>query len=310
MQLGAVRTRAKGQKGGITACWEEPRPQPRSGSALPGRAAALAQETVKIGVILPYSGPVRRCREPARRRHQALHAAAWRRGRRQEDRDHPQGHRRPGAGRRQAPGAGTGGARRRRHPRRLRADAGGAGRGRRRRRGEEAHGGDERRHLDRHREVALHRAHLADHPAGQLRLRQVGLREGRASRKPTRWSPTTAPATTPKAPSPRASPRPAATSSAPTRRRSPTPTSPPSCSASRTPTRRPSTSSSPAARSRRRSARRWPSAASTPPATKIFAQGELTHPEALESMGDAADGHHHHLPLHAGARRSAQQRVS
>jgi branched-chain amino acid transport system substrate-binding protein len=28
----------------------------------------------------------------------------------------------------------------------------------------------------------------------------------------------------------------------------------------------------------------------TPPATKIFAQGELTHPEALESMGDTAKG--------------------
>jgi branched-chain amino acid transport system substrate-binding protein len=28
----------------------------------------------------------------------------------------------------------------------------------------------------------------------------------------------------------------------------------------------------------------------TPPDTKIFAQGELTHPEALESMGDAAEG--------------------
>jgi branched-chain amino acid transport system substrate-binding protein len=27
----------------------------------------------------------------------------------------------------------------------------------------------------------------------------------------------------------------------------------------------------------------------TPPDTRIFAQGELTHPEALESMGDAAD---------------------
>ena len=28
----------------------------------------------------------------------------------------------------------------------------------------------------------------------------------------------------------------------------------------------------------------------TPPATKLFGQGELTHPEALESMGDTAKG--------------------
>ena len=47
----------------------------------------------------------------------------------------------------------------------------------------------------------------------------------------------------------------------------------------------------------------------TPPATKVLAQGELTHPEALESMGETAKRHHHHLPLHARARRPAEQGV-
>ncbi len=60
-----------------------------------------------------------------------------------------------------------------------------------------------------------------------------------------------------------ASRRPAARSSARCACRSPIPTSRPSCSAPRTRTRRRSSSSCPAARSRRRSARRSPSAAST-----------------------------------------------
>ena len=47
----------------------------------------------------------------------------------------------------------------------------------------------------------------------------------------------------------------------------------------------------------------------TPPATKLLGQGELTHPEALESMGDTAQRDHHHLPLHARARRSGEQGV-
>ncbi len=44
---------------------------------------------------------------------------------------------------------------------------------------QEADGRDERRDLDHHRTVALHRAHLADHSAGQQRVRQMGVREGR-----------------------------------------------------------------------------------------------------------------------------------
>jgi branched-chain amino acid transport system substrate-binding protein len=55
---------------------------------------ADAQQTIKIGLILPYSGQFRRSRCPGRQRHQALHAAARRYGRRQENRDRAQGYRR------------------------------------------------------------------------------------------------------------------------------------------------------------------------------------------------------------------------
>ena len=130
--------------------------------ALPRRrspvASAGAQQTVKIGVILPYSGQFADPGGADRQRHQALHAAARRHRRRQEDRDHPQGHRRHRARRRQAAGAGTGRARQGRYPRRLLAHAQCA-RGRRRLgAGEEVHGGDERGDLDHHDQVALHGA--------------------------------------------------------------------------------------------------------------------------------------------------------
>ena len=123
-------------------------------------------------------GAVRRRRKPARRRHQALHPAAWRRGRRKEDRDHPQGHRRPGPRRRQASGAGAGRQGPGRYPGRLRLDAGGARRCRHRHGGEENDGRDERSNIDHHREVTLYRPDVADDSAGQLRLRQMGFREG------------------------------------------------------------------------------------------------------------------------------------
>ena len=135
---------------------------------------AAAQQTIKIGLIMPYSGPVRRHRRPDRQRHQALHEAARRHGRRQEDRIHPQGFRRHRAGRRQAPRAGTGGARQGRHPGGLRPHAERA-RGRRHLgRGEEVHGDHERRDLDHHHQVALHGAHLGDPAAAQRDARHLG----------------------------------------------------------------------------------------------------------------------------------------
>ena len=161
--------------------------------ALIGAGTAHAQGTIKIGIILPYSGQFADAATQLDNAHQALHEAARRHGRRQEDRIHPQGYRRHRAGCRQAPRAGTDRARQGRHPRRLRAHAERA-RGRRRvGRGEEVHGGDERRDLDHHDQVALHGAHLADHCRSSTRRSAPG-RTRAASRRSTRWSPTTAPA--------------------------------------------------------------------------------------------------------------------
>ena len=222
---------------------------------------ALAQETVKIGVILPYSGPFADAGAQLDAGIKLYIAAAWRRGRRQEDRDHPQGHRRP------APDVAkrlaqelvvrdevdilAGFA--------LTPEALGA-----------ADVSTEAQKLMvvmnaatsvSHREVALHRAHLAHHPAGQLRAsangpaeqrRQGGLHAGR------RLRPGHDAAKVLRQGLHRSRRHDRRRRQA---RRSPTRTSPPSSSASRTPIRRRSTSSSPAAPSRRRSARRWPSVA-------------------------------------------------
>ena len=56
---------------------------------------------------------------------------------------------------------------------------------------QEIHGGDERRDLDHHDQVALHGAHLGDDAAAQANARHLGG-EAAASRRSTRWSPTTA----------------------------------------------------------------------------------------------------------------------
>ena len=83
----------------------------------------------------------------------------------------------------------------------LRADAERAGGRRRLGRGQEVHGGHERRDLDHHDEVALHGAHLADHcrssttPLGAWAYKKGGIRRS------TRWCRTTARATTPSRPS-------------------------------------------------------------------------------------------------------------
>ncbi len=122
-------------------------------------------------------GPVRRCRHPARQRRQDLHEAARRQRRRQEDRDHPPGRRRPRPGCRQAAGAGADRARRRRHAGRIPADAERARRRRRIRAGEEIHGGDECRDLDHHHQVAVHDPHLGDVAAGHGDIRHLGRQE-------------------------------------------------------------------------------------------------------------------------------------
>ena len=108
--------------------------------------------------------------------------------------------------------------------------------------------------------------------------------------RPTRWSPTTAPASTPSSPSPRASPRPAAASSAPTAPRSQNPDF--SAFVQRVKDANPEAvyifvpgGGQPAAIGKALADRGL-----TPPATKVLGQGELTHPEALESMGENARG--------------------
>ncbi len=112
--------------------------------------------------------PVRRPGRADRQRNQALHGAARRPGGRKESRNHPEGRRRPDPGRRQAARAGARGPRQGGHSRGIRAHP---ERDRRRRHligSEEIHGGDERRHVDHHDEVAVPRAGVG-HRAAELR---------------------------------------------------------------------------------------------------------------------------------------------
>ena len=215
-----------------------------------------------------------------------------------EARVHPQGHRRGRARRRQAPRAGAGGARQGRHPRRLRAHAQRARGGGRVGRGEEAHGGDERRDLDHHHQVALPRAHLAHRAADRTRRSAPGPYKSGVKKVYTMVSDYGPGIDAEGAFQPRLQGggrrdrRLGAHAGRESR------LSPPSCSARRTLEPGGDLSSGcPAARSRARSARRWPSAASTRAKTKIMGQGELTDEEALKSMGDAALGIDHGLPL-------------
>ena len=52
---------------------------------------ARAEDTVKIGLIVPMTGGQASTGKQLDNADQALHEAAWRHRRRQEDRDHPQG---------------------------------------------------------------------------------------------------------------------------------------------------------------------------------------------------------------------------
>ncbi len=150
-------------------------------------------------------------------------------------------------------------------------------------------GRDECRDLGRHREVALHRAHLADHPAGQLQFRQMGVREGRRQaglhagrRLRTRHD------------AERSFARGFTEAGGTIVGADKTPVANPDFSAfvQRVKDANPEAvyifipgGAQPAAIGKALSDRGL-----TPPATKILGQGELTHPEALESMGETARG--------------------
>ena len=161
--------------------------------------------------------------------------------------------------------------------------------GRRLRRSEEIHGGDERRHLDHHHQVALHRPHLVDDAAIELHARHLGGQE----RLKTVYTMVSdyGPASTPRPGSRPASRTPAARSSARSASRWRTRISPPSSRPPRTRTRTPSTSGFPAAPSRPPSARRWLNAASTPK-TKVLGQDALAFETALKAWATLARHHH------------------
>ncbi len=227
------------------------------------QSAAHAQEYRQDRRGADVVGSVRRCRRATRQWHQDLHETVRRHRRRQEDRNHPQGYRRCRARRRQAPVAGTRGARQGRHSGRLGADPERARRRRRVGAGQEIHGGDERRHLDRHHQVAVHDPHLdhaaADHgylrSMGGEKRHQAVLHHGDRLRPRPRLR---------KLRSRTRSRRRAARSPDRCASRWPIRISPPSSSARRTSIRNASSFSYRAARSQPRSARRSRNAASTP----------------------------------------------
>ena len=142
-------------------------------------AGANAQNTIKIGVVLPYSGQFADGSTQIDERHQALHEAARRHRRRQEDRNHPQGYRRHRSAGRKAPRRGTRRARQGRHPRRLAAHAECDRRMRRVGRGQKSHGHHERGDLDHRRQVALLHALLVHAADGNADARRLGGQERR-----------------------------------------------------------------------------------------------------------------------------------
>ena len=196
--------------------------------------------------------PVRRRRRAAGPRHPALREAA-REGpaARREAGDHPARRHRPQSRGRQAHGAGTDHARPRAASGRRGLHAERAGDRAAGDRGEGAVHRHERRHRDDHHQVALHRAHVVHHVAVELSAGRVGGEE-RHQEGLHRGDRTMAPASMPRRRSPRASPTPAARSSARCTCRWTTPTTCRSCSAPRMPDRMRCSSSFPAARMRRR----------------------------------------------------------
>ncbi|XHO05427.1 hypothetical protein ACEQUB_02329 [Ralstonia syzygii] len=121
--------------------------------------------------------PVRRVRQADGRRHQGLPEAARHHGRRAPRGDPHEGHHRPRARNRQAPGAGAGGARQGRFPGRLLPDARSAGRDADRAAGEGADGGLQCRVVVDHHQVGLRDARVDDAAAGVRANGHLGAEE-------------------------------------------------------------------------------------------------------------------------------------
>ena len=89
--------------------------------------------------------------------------------------------------------------------------------------------------------------------------------------------------------------------------RSPIRTSPPTCSAPRISIRNRSTSGCPAAHSRPRSARHWPNGASTRTRSRCSGQGEVTDDQVLQEHGRCRARHHHGVPTTTPTHNSADE---
>ena len=162
-----------------------------------GAGTAAAQGTVKVGVIAEFSGPVRRLWRADRGRHEGVHEAARRHGRRQEDRAHHADTKGPApeVAKRLAQELVT--RDKVRLPRRLRPDAerdgGRAGRDR----GEGADGHHERGDVV----ITTKSPYIVRVSMTLPQVTQpIGAMGGeeRHQARSTRWSPTTAPASTPR----------------------------------------------------------------------------------------------------------------
>ena len=129
-----------------------------AGVALLAVGPRRAEDTVKIGFILPMTGQQQSTGKQIAAGGQTLHGAARRHGRRQESRAHHQGRRRRSR-QYQAHRARPDRQRQGGFPRRLRHHAGGAGGRAARHRSQDARDRHRGRHFDHHREVALYRPH-------------------------------------------------------------------------------------------------------------------------------------------------------
>ena len=182
-------------------------------------------------------------------------------------------------------------------------------RGRRRLgRGEEVHGGDERRDLDHHHQVALHGAHLGDAAAGERDVRHLGAKSGikKAYTMVSDYGPGH---DAEGAFQQRASRRPAARSSARCASRWPIRTSRPSCSAPRT--SNPESififipgGAQPAALGKALAER-----GIDPKKIKVLGQGEIDRRGGAQEHGRHRARHHHRLALRLQPQVRAEQGV-
>ena len=157
--------------------------------AMPGGASA--QDTVKIGLILPMTGQQASTGKQIKAAVDLYMTAERRHGRRQEDRGDPQGRRR-GARQHQAHRAGADRQRQGQRHRRLRHHADARSRSRRSRPRPRCRARDGGRHLDHHRALALHRAHQLHAAAVIGHHRRLGGQERHQEGRDA-WCPTTRP---------------------------------------------------------------------------------------------------------------------